>query len=436
MAFRNQFEFWTEEVICPVCLEFLTDLVSVECGHNFCRPCIAQCWGREGRNTCPMCREELADGPLRVNRALANLAERARKLGPNPAEKERTPHCQEHREELRLLCETDGRLVCVACAGAPEHRDHRLLSIQEAVETRKEESHSLQSQITSQIADLHQILTDKEQQLLGNLREEEGRILNPMRENLQKIQENLNSLQEEFSKLQEQMYQKDNMIFLKEEAHRKRRVNEEVKTLSVTNIAQLFEKFDHPFLLNATLRGMFDGVKRVPLTLDVATVRKGFEVCKSRKSMRCIEAPLSFPNSRTRVTAWECTLGKEGFTSGRNYWEVEVSGNQVWCLGVAAESVKKKGWVPLIPDAGVWSIGQWVDGFCINTSPRSHLPDSPIPKRVGIYLRYEYGTISFYCAETMSHLHTFTGNKFTGKLYPLFKTWDENKWLRICSGPA
>ncbi|XP_055521328.1 tripartite motif-containing protein 15-like isoform X2 [Leucoraja erinacea] len=41
---------------------------------------------------------------------------------------------------------------------------------------------------------------------------------------------------------------------------------------------------------------------------------------------------------------------------------------------------------------------------------------------------------SFYSAVTKSHLHTFSGNRLTGKLYPFFWTWDGNQCLRICSG--
>ncbi|XP_032903290.1 nuclear factor 7, ovary-like [Amblyraja radiata] len=79
----------------------------------------------------------------------------------------------------------------------------------------QEESHNLQSHVTSQFAELRQILTEKEQRLLGDIREEEAKIVKTMEKNLQEIQENLNSIQEELSKLQEQIDHKDGMIFLK-----------------------------------------------------------------------------------------------------------------------------------------------------------------------------------------------------------------------------
>ncbi|XP_072892939.1 nuclear factor 7, brain-like [Hemitrygon akajei] len=294
MASKGRIESLTEETICPICLDFFTDPVSPECGHNFCRSCITRCWEKEERNTCPQCKEEFADRTLRVNRALASLSEKFQGLTLIPKEKEIKFYCEEHEEELKLFCEADKKLICVMCAAAQEHREHRFLSIQEAVKIYKdriksslgsltkkksdfekmeqqqkekisgvrEQSHCVQSQITSQFAELRQIITEKEQRALRDLREEEERILNPMEKNLQEIQENLNSIQKEISKLQEQMDQQENITFLMEEAHRKRRISEDEQLLSVTNGTLPVEKFDHPFLLNTTLREIFDTAKR------------------------------------------------------------------------------------------------------------------------------------------------------------------------------
>ncbi|XP_032903327.1 tripartite motif-containing protein 10-like isoform X4 [Amblyraja radiata] len=114
----------------------------------------------------------------------------------------------------------------------------------ESISGVQEESHNLQSQITSQFAELHQILTDKEQCLLGDVREEVEKLIKSMEKNLQGIQENLKSIQEELSKLQEQTDHKNGLIFLKEEAGRKRRVSDETKPMLVVYGAFLIEKYD------------------------------------------------------------------------------------------------------------------------------------------------------------------------------------------------
>ncbi|XP_072892901.1 nuclear factor 7, brain-like [Hemitrygon akajei] len=468
MASKGQVESWTEEVICPICLDFFTDPVSLECGHYFCRSCITRCWEREERNSCPECREEFADRTLKVNRVLANLSEKARILNLNPKGKESKRYCEEHEEELKLFCETDKTLICVICATAREHKSHNFMPIKEAVKIYKdrvkssldslakkksdfqekeqqqkekisgvrEQSQSVQSHITSQFDELRRIITEKEQRALRDLREEEERILNPMEKNLQEIQENLNAIYKEISKLQEQMDQQDNIIFLMEEARRKRRISDDAQTLSVTDGALLVEKFDHPYLLDIASKEVIGGIKHVSVTLDVETAHPGLEVSEDRKSVRWTGTRRDLPDTGKRFTYWPCVLGSEGFTSGRHYWEVEVTGNRYWGLGVAAESVERKTEFTQSPETGFWTIARLDDVMCIFTSPESRLPAGPIPGRVGVYLSYESGTVSFYNAETKSHLHTFNGNKFTEKLYPLFWTGYKNEWLRICSGSA
>ncbi|XP_072112968.1 zinc-binding protein A33-like [Mobula birostris] len=475
MASKRPAESWTEEVICSICLEFFTDPVILECGHNFCRSCITLCWDREERNSCPDCRAVFADRTLRGNRALANLAEKARNRKVNRKGKGMKRHCEDHEEELKLFCETDKTLMCLICRDTPRHREHRFLPIKEAVTLYKdqlkssldsltkqkshflkkeqqqkekisgvrEQSHSLQSHITSQFSELRRFIIEKEQSLLRDLRKEEARILNPMEKNLREIQENIRTIQEEISKLKEQMDQKDSVIFLKEEARRKRRIGDNVQDLSVTDEALPVEKFDHPYLLNPVLRETLAAINRVSATLDVETAHPQLEVSEDRKSVRWTGTRRNLPDTWKRFTNRACVLGSQGFTSGRHYWEVEVAGNRLWCLGVAAESVDRKEGDRLSPETGFWIIERFYnvihrvcDVMNVHTSPEPRLPAGPIPGRVGVYLSYESGTVSFYNAETKSHLHTFTGNKFRGKLYPFFAPWDENQWLRICSGSA
>ncbi|XP_078271976.1 zinc-binding protein A33-like isoform X1 [Rhinoraja longicauda] len=468
MASKDQIESLTEEVVCPICLGFFTDPVSPECGHNFCRSCITQRWDREGRNSCPECREEFTDRTLRVSRALARLAEKARTLSLNRKVKESKPHCEEHQEELKLFCETDKKLICVICAAGREHKSHSFMPVKEAVENYKdqvkvsiqsltkkkseiqqmeqqqkqkisgvlEQSHNLQSKVTSQFAEQHQILIEKEQRVLADIQEEEKKILDTLEKNLQEIEENLNSIQEELLKLQQQMDQKDSVVFLKEEAGRKRRVRDEAKPLLVVDEALPMETFHCPVSLNTAFRETSDDFNQVSITLDVETAGPGLNVSEDRKRVRWTRTRRSLPDTGKRFTSSVCVLGSEGFTSGRHYWEVEVAWSRGWSLGVAAESVERKRGVTQTPETGVWSIWRgWGDGFHARTSPPSPLPARPIPGRVGVYLSYESGTVSFYDTDTKSHLHTFTGNKFTEKLYPFFWTWDVN-WLRICSGSA
>ncbi|XP_032903534.1 uncharacterized protein LOC116990112 [Amblyraja radiata] len=145
----------------------------------------------------------------------------------------------------------------------------------ESISGVQEESHNLQSQITSQFAELHQIFTEKEQRFLGDIQEEEKKIVKRMKKNLQEIQENLNSIQEELSKLQEQMDQKADVIFLKDEAGRESSASVDTESLSVTDAAPAFETIYRPFVLSTMITEISDAIKRCSFSPYVANAAAG-----------------------------------------------------------------------------------------------------------------------------------------------------------------
>ncbi|XP_029767878.1 zinc finger protein RFP-like, partial [Terrapene carolina triunguis] len=125
-----------EEVTCSVCLEYFTDPVSIECGHNFCRACISQCWGESEPNfSCPQCRETAQQRHLRSNRQLGNLVELVKRLRLQAvAEPEGQRVCERHQEALKLFCEEDQTPICVVCDRSRAHRAHTVVPIEEAAQ--------------------------------------------------------------------------------------------------------------------------------------------------------------------------------------------------------------------------------------------------------------------------------------------------------------
>uniref|UniRef100_A0A8C6SNZ5 RING-type domain-containing protein n=1 Tax=Neogobius melanostomus TaxID=47308 RepID=A0A8C6SNZ5_9GOBI len=59
---------------CSVCLDILTEPVSLSCHHSFCKRCLTEHWARQPSRPCPVCRRRSSKEDLDVNFALKELS--------------------------------------------------------------------------------------------------------------------------------------------------------------------------------------------------------------------------------------------------------------------------------------------------------------------------------------------------------------------------
>lgn len=173
----------------------------------------------------------------------------------------------------------------------------------------------------------------------------------------------------------------------------------------------------------------------VEVTLDLDTANPDLLISADEKRMRCGFERKEVPNYHQRFDGWWCAVGMDGLGSGRHYWEAEV-GERDWRLGVAKESALRKGFKSLNTDTGYMTLRlERGTEFKALTVPFTALPPGLIPRKVGIYLDYDNGQLSFYDVD--KHLHIYTYNEtFTERLFPLFGTVEIVKDLVIRSPAA
>uniref|UniRef100_A0A674AY84 B30.2/SPRY domain-containing protein n=1 Tax=Salmo trutta TaxID=8032 RepID=A0A674AY84_SALTR len=159
----------------------------------------------------------------------------------------------------------------------------------------------------------------------------------------------------------------------------------------------------------------------VDVILDPDTASPWLILSKNGKEVRTGEKKHKLPDNPKRFDSAVNVLGEKGFSSGRFYYEVTVTGKTEWNLGVARESINRKGTVTLSPDNGRWAVILRDGSKYIACAPtRVHLYLREKPQKVGVFVDYEEGQVSFYDVETRSHIYSFTGYTFTEKLYPYF----------------
>ncbi|RXN37237.1 E3 ubiquitin- ligase TRIM39-like protein [Labeo rohita] len=73
------------------------------------------------------------------------------------------------------------------------------------------------------------------------------------------------------------------------------------------------------------------------------------------------------------------------------------------------------------PLYGFWALAlRNGNEYCACDNPAVSLSLSVKPQKVGVFVDYEEGLVSFYDVESRSHIYSFTGQSFTNRLYPYF----------------
>ncbi|KYO34993.1 tripartite motif-containing protein 14 [Alligator mississippiensis] len=142
-----------------------------------------------------------------------------------------------------------------------------------------------------------------------------------------------------------------------------------------------------------------------------------------------------YPCSPQRFNKLWQVMSKDSFFSGSHYWEVDLlQAGQGWWIGAAYPSIGRKsdseacrlGW-----NRASWCIKRFdFEYWAFHNAERTPIATEEDPERVGIFLDYEAGILSFYnVTDGMAHLHTFRC-KFTEPVYPALRLWEGR--ITIC----
>ncbi|CAM4559953.1 unnamed protein product [Lepidochelys kempii] len=165
-------------------------------------------------------------------------------------------------------------------------------------------------------------------------------------------------------------------------------------------------------------------IEEANVTLDPDTAHPKLVLSEDRRSVSRGDTEEDLPDNPERFDSVFWVLGCEGFTSGRHCWEVEVEGEEYWAVGVARESVGRKGGISLSPEGGIWAVGwDWWGQFRALTSPETPLTLSRAPSRIRVCLDCDRGQVTFIDAGAEAPIFTFPPGSVPGERI--------RPWLRV-----
>ncbi|XP_029595033.1 NACHT, LRR and PYD domains-containing protein 3 [Salmo trutta] len=186
------------------------------------------------------------------------------------------------------------------------------------------------------------------------------------------------------------------------------------------------------------------------LTLDPNTAHRNLSLSEGNRRVERVKEEQPYPDHPERFQLHPQVLCGEGLT-GRCYWEVEWSGRAAIGVTYKGNSRKEDG---SASDFGTndrsWSLYCTEDHYyALHNNEKTHISTLPLtsppkrkrdqssccpPPRVGVFLDWLAGSLSFYCvySNIMTHLYTFQ-TTFTEPLYPGFKLlWPGYFSLSLC----
>ncbi|KAM9845983.1 E3 ubiquitin-protein ligase TRIM21-like [Aulostomus maculatus] len=375
--------------------------------------------------------------------------------------------CMKHKKPLEFFCKTHQMCVCLHCIYS-DHKTHDVVPLEEeyegkVVELRKTEAeiqqmilkrrlkvqeiqHSVdlsEEDASRKIEEVIQIFTALKEsverslnELLEAMEEKRRTAKNQAEDLIQELQQKISELMERSSEVEQLSRSEDHLHLLQSFPSLKTTPADKGWTdkgwtdvsvappsydvMVIKAVTQLEEK------LGQDLKRLFDAeLKRVQqyeedVTLDPDTAHPELFLSDDGKQVNHVDEEKNVPDHPKRFSTSVAVLGKQSFSSGRFYFEVQVKGKTKWNLGVTRESSKRKGGITLTPQEGHWALMLRNDGYKAADDTLVSLSLKSVPQKVGVFVDYDEGAVSFYDVDTAALIYSFTGCNFTEKLHPYF----------------
>lgn len=380
----------------------------------------------------------------------------------DPVENLEARMCMKHNKPLELFCRTDQVCVCPLCV-ALEHNTHQIVPLVEECEGRKIQLVAFMQQVIQERRLTAEGFANSYERVKEDTDRERAEGVKIFTGLSELVEGSLNKLCEMLEEKQRTKFQraKDYIKELEQEITDLQQTSTEVEKNSVSDdpfhLLQAFQSLNMqeppptkdwtqvrvllPSQEGAVVRAavqLEDAIRQqvqmlldvelkrvqqyeVEVNLDPDTAHPCLLLSEDRKQVSPGEVNPNVTHNPKRFVVNPCVLGTPGFSSGRFYFEVQVRGKSSWDCGVARDSINRAEDVPLSPEDGYWAI--WLRKrfkYKALADPPVNLTVKSLLQRLGVFVDYEEGLVSFHDADTAALIYSFTGCCFNDKLFPYF----------------
>ncbi|XP_036907456.1 E3 ubiquitin-protein ligase TRIM22-like isoform X3 [Sturnira hondurensis] len=482
----------TDAVTCPICQELLKEPMSLDCGHNFCQDCITA--ESESGNLlelecrCPVCQKRYQPWNIGFNWQLAERVKKLREVNMSSQQPRRRDLCEHLGENDQISYKEEEEAFSRLCVQDQEGyqlspKEEVVKECQEMIQEalkkltpEQQEAEQLEADINEERAtwvnrmqtererilqgfeEMRDILDKEEQRELQKLEEDEMNVLDDLTAAIEQVVQQKQYLSQLVSDLQ--CHVSELSIDMLQDA---------INILTRSKIWTLKKPKIIPKKLKSAFRvpdlhGMLQNCKEltevqsywVDLMLNPLNNLSNVAVSSDQRQVTFGQYSIFSNIYPCNFSAFD-VLGSRNFFSGKYYWEVDVSGKIAWILGVYSapsnfNRKKSSGFVfnPNVNYSNAYSKfrpenGYWVIGLQ-NESEYSAFEDSPTsdpkvltfymavpPCRVGVFLDFEGGAVSFFNITNQGSLiYKFSNCHFSQTAYPYFNPWNCPVPMTLC----
>lgn len=377
--------------------------------------------------------------------------------------------CRKHNKMIEFFCRDDQSCVCAACL-RDAHGKHNVVSVEEELKERRGRVKVIKKEVKQTLAVKHTVAekiqksvrkgqrdTDKMKAetvkaldaLMASIESRKRRLIERLEEKqkaaeqqaealVRQLQLEIVEIDHTMTKLEELLKTEDNFGLLRDlpsvpSTTSKHPLSARVRPLlsletmrsavgrmeetlgeEMDSVMEELDLVEEP-VRNQTKRGFNDelgNIQRafsVNVTLDPKTAHPSLIISANRRQVRDGGCKRNVPDNPTRFDFLHIVFGSEGFSSGRFYFEVSLKGQMGWEVGVARESISRKGCdLGLSPENGCWTLGSYWGRCQANASPPDMLSSSVKPEKLGVFVDYEEGLVSFYDVSARAVIYSFT----------------------------